>query len=124
MRLLLSLLDKKLQIQHQQCVAGSNPSSNNPAAWTARRRYVPSHLYHMVFELVKNSLRAVAERFDDSDMPPPPITVVVATGMEDVTIKVGSGLLLPVVMGDMEDVTIKVGPDLFLPVVMGGMHPW
>lgn len=50
--------------------------------------YVPSHLHHMVFELVKNSLRAVHDRYDDSDDPPPPIRVVVAEGQEDVTIKV------------------------------------
>eukprot|EP00798_Chlamydomonas_sp_ICE-L_P031808 gene31808-7007_t len=51
--------------------------------------YVPSHLHHMVFELVKNSLRAVQDRFDDDmDDEPPPIRVVVAEGGEDVTIKV------------------------------------
>eukprot|EP00798_Chlamydomonas_sp_ICE-L_P023752 gene23752-9309_t len=51
--------------------------------------YVPSHLHHMVFELVKNSLRAVQDRFDDDmDNDPPPIRVVVAEGDEDVTIKV------------------------------------
>lgn len=42
----------------------------------------------MLFELVKNSLRAVQERFDDADVEPPPIRVVVADGLEDVTIKV------------------------------------
>lgn len=41
-----------------------------------------------VFELVKNSLRAVQERYADSDTDPPPIQVVVAQGLEDVTIKV------------------------------------
>jgi pyruvate dehydrogenase kinase 2/3/4 len=35
--------------------------------------YVPSHLHHMVFELVKNSLRAVQDRFEDADDEPPPI---------------------------------------------------
>ncbi|KAG2492325.1 hypothetical protein HYH03_009276 [Edaphochlamys debaryana] len=50
--------------------------------------YVPSHLHHMVFELVKNSLRAVQERYGDADEEPPPISVVVAEGLEDVTIKV------------------------------------
>ncbi|GIL56252.1 hypothetical protein Vafri_11682 [Volvox africanus] len=50
--------------------------------------YVPSHLHHMVFELVKNSLRAVQERYSESDLEPPPIQVVVAEGLEDVTIKV------------------------------------
>lgn len=35
--------------------------------------YVPSHLHHMIFELVKNSLRAVQDRFEDADDEPPPI---------------------------------------------------
>lgn len=50
--------------------------------------YVPSHLHHMAFELVKNSLRAVQDRYDDDDEDAPPIRVVVAEGGEDVTVKV------------------------------------
>ena len=50
--------------------------------------YVPSHLHHMTFELVKNSLRAVNDKYDDSDDEPPPIRLVVAEGEEDITIKV------------------------------------
>mmetsp|Transcript_25702 Transcript_25702/g.48758 ORF Transcript_25702/g.48758 Transcript_25702/m.48758 type:complete len:391 (+) Transcript_25702:445-1617(+) len=50
--------------------------------------YVPEHLHHMLFELVKNSLRSVQERFQDSHEDPPPIRVIIATGGEDVTIKV------------------------------------
>lgn len=42
----------------------------------------------MLFELVKNSLRAVQERFEDASHECPPIRVVVADGIEDVTIKV------------------------------------
>lgn len=42
----------------------------------------------MVFELVKNSLRAVQERYMDSDKVSPPIRIIVADGLEDVTIKV------------------------------------
>lgn len=42
----------------------------------------------MVFELVKNSLRAVQERYVDSDKVAPPIRIIVADGIEDVTIKV------------------------------------
>lgn len=29
--------------------------------------YVPSHLHHMIFELVKNSLRAVQDKYDNAD---------------------------------------------------------
>ncbi|KAL6008831.1 hypothetical protein ACLOJK_022057 [Asimina triloba] len=50
--------------------------------------YVPSHLHLMVFELVKNSLRAVQERYMDSDKDPPPVRIIVADGIEDVTIKI------------------------------------
>lgn len=42
----------------------------------------------MVFELVKNSLRAVQELFMDSDKVAPPIRIIIADGIEDVTIKV------------------------------------
>lgn len=52
--------------------------------------YVPTHLQLMVFELVKNSLRAVEERFMDSDKVAPPIRIIVADGLEDVTIKAWS----------------------------------
>lgn len=51
-------------------------------------RYVPTHLHLMMYELVKNSLRAVQERFVDSDRVAPPIRIIVADGIEDVTIKV------------------------------------
>ncbi|KAK8934985.1 hypothetical protein KSP39_PZI014741 [Platanthera zijinensis] len=50
--------------------------------------YVPSHLHLMVFELVKNSLRAVQERFMTSDKDVPPVRIIVADGIEDVTIKI------------------------------------
>ena len=50
--------------------------------------YVPSHLHHMLFELIKNSMRAVVE-FHGADCPTLPIIrVVVAEGNEDLTIKV------------------------------------
>ncbi|KAI8391523.1 mitochondrial pyruvate dehydrogenase [Radiomyces spectabilis] len=51
--------------------------------------YVPSHLNHMLFELLKNSLRAVVERFGgDYEDEYPPIKVVIAHGKEDITIKI------------------------------------
>lgn len=50
--------------------------------------YVPGHIHHVVFELVKNSLRAVADRYKDSDVPAPAIRVVLAEGSEDVCIKI------------------------------------
>lgn len=50
--------------------------------------YVPGHLHQMLFELLKNSLRAVTERFSESSKAAPPIRVVIAEGDEDITIKV------------------------------------
>ncbi|CEG69781.1 Putative Pyruvate dehydrogenase kinase [Rhizopus microsporus] len=51
--------------------------------------YVPSHLNHMLFELLKNSLRAVVERYGpDYEDEYPPIKLVIAHGKEDITIKI------------------------------------
>ena len=50
--------------------------------------YVPGHLHQMLFELVKNSLRAVSDKYLDSARQPPPIRVVRRRGAEDVTIKI------------------------------------
>ncbi|XP_043931479.1 pyruvate dehydrogenase (acetyl-transferring) kinase isozyme 1, mitochondrial isoform X2 [Protopterus annectens] len=49
--------------------------------------YVPSHLYHMVFELFKNSMRATMENhLDKNDHPP--VRVNVTLGNEDLTVKI------------------------------------
>ncbi|XP_063048411.1 pyruvate dehydrogenase (acetyl-transferring) kinase isozyme 4, mitochondrial-like, partial [Engraulis encrasicolus] len=48
--------------------------------------YVPSHLYHMLFELFKNAMRATVETHEDS-ITMPPIKVRVSLGHEDLTIK-------------------------------------
>ena len=51
--------------------------------------YVPSHLNHMLFELLKNSLRAVVENFGvDYEDEYPPVKVSIAHGKEDITIKI------------------------------------
>ncbi|KAG8236474.1 hypothetical protein J437_LFUL016974 [Ladona fulva] len=57
--------------------------------------YVPSHLYHMLFELFKNSMRAVVENHSpaDEDQIPspedlPPLEVLVVRGREDISVKV------------------------------------
>uniref|UniRef100_A0A182QIN1 Protein-serine/threonine kinase n=1 Tax=Anopheles farauti TaxID=69004 RepID=A0A182QIN1_9DIPT len=48
--------------------------------------YVPSHLYHMLFELFKNSMRAVMEHHGtENDVPPIKVTIV--KGKEDICVK-------------------------------------
>ena len=48
--------------------------------------YVPSHLHHMLFELLKNSLRAVVERFGTECDEYPEIRLIIVEGNEDITI--------------------------------------
>lgn len=50
--------------------------------------YLPSHLHHMLFELLKNSLRAVVETYGLEVDEYPPIKVIIAEGKEDITIKI------------------------------------
>ncbi|OXB58206.1 UNVERIFIED_CONTAM: hypothetical protein H355_009248 [Colinus virginianus] len=48
--------------------------------------YVPSHLYHMLFELFKNAMRATVESHENSPQLPA-IRVLVALGQEDLSIR-------------------------------------
>ncbi|KAM3074321.1 [Pyruvate dehydrogenase (acetyl-transferring)] kinase isozyme 2 [Clarireedia jacksonii] len=50
--------------------------------------YVPGHLSHMLFETLKNSLRAVVETHGPEKQDFPVTKVVVAEGKEDITIKI------------------------------------
>src|SRR5271155_3828505 len=50
--------------------------------------YVPGHLSHMLFETLKNSLRAVVETHGAEKKEFPVTKVVVAEGKEDITIKI------------------------------------
>jgi len=50
--------------------------------------YVPSHLYHMIFELCKNALRAVVEHHGPAETSYPPIETLVINGKEDITIRI------------------------------------
>jgi pyruvate dehydrogenase kinase 2/3/4 len=50
--------------------------------------YVPGHLSHMLFETLKNSLRAVVERHGEDKHEFPITKVIVAEGKEDITIKI------------------------------------
>uniref|UniRef100_A0A8C5A4R1 Protein-serine/threonine kinase n=1 Tax=Gadus morhua TaxID=8049 RepID=A0A8C5A4R1_GADMO len=48
--------------------------------------YVPSHLFHMLFELFKNSMRATVELHEDSEGGLPPVKAKVTLGKEDLSI--------------------------------------
>jgi len=50
--------------------------------------YVPSHLYHVLFELFKNSMRATIEHAGEDEIDFPPVKVLVCKGKEDVTIRI------------------------------------
>ncbi|RPB08294.1 alpha-ketoacid dehydrogenase kinase [Morchella conica CCBAS932] len=50
--------------------------------------YVPGHLSHMLFETLKNSLRAVVETHGSDSEEFPPVKLIVAEGKEDITIKI------------------------------------
>jgi len=48
--------------------------------------YPPGHLQHILFELFKNSMRAVVESKPENDLPD--IEVLLAKGPNDLTIKI------------------------------------
>ncbi|KAL7853662.1 hypothetical protein AOLI_G00205060 [Acnodon oligacanthus] len=50
--------------------------------------YVPSHLFHMLFELFKNSMRATVELHENSRGGLPPVNALVTLGKEDLSIKI------------------------------------
>ncbi|KAM8976007.1 pyruvate dehydrogenase kinase, isozyme 3 [Pelodytes ibericus] len=50
--------------------------------------YVPSHLFHMLFELFKNSMRATVEQYGERMESLPPIRTLVTMGKEDMSIKI------------------------------------
>ncbi|XP_076836459.1 pyruvate dehydrogenase kinase, isozyme 3b isoform X1 [Brachyhypopomus gauderio] len=50
--------------------------------------YVPSHLFHMLFELFKNSMRATVELHENSGEGLPPVKALVTLGKEDLSIKI------------------------------------
>lgn len=50
--------------------------------------YVPGHLSHMMFETIKNSLRAVVDLHGQDKADFPITKVIVAEGKEDITIKI------------------------------------
>ncbi|XP_060137404.1 pyruvate dehydrogenase kinase, isozyme 2 isoform X3 [Zootoca vivipara] len=79
-----------------------NASGTGPHPWLTNHPdqsihmvYVPSHLYHMLFELFKNAMRATVESHESS-LTLPPIKVMVSLGQEDLSIRAGFGYGLPI----------------------------
>ncbi|EDV28213.1 uncharacterized protein TRIADDRAFT_53587 [Trichoplax adhaerens] len=50
--------------------------------------YIPSQLHYMVFELLKNSMRATVEKHIEGYSELPPIKVIITAGKEDIVIRV------------------------------------
>ncbi|KAG1940339.1 pyruvate dehydrogenase kinase, isozyme 3b isoform X1 [Pimephales promelas] len=50
--------------------------------------YVPSHLFHMLFELFKNSMRATVELYENNGEGLSPVKAMVTLGKEDLSIKI------------------------------------
>ncbi|KAK6528267.1 hypothetical protein TWF281_009514 [Arthrobotrys megalospora] len=82
--------------------------------------YVPGHLSHMLFETLKNSLRAVVETHGQDSDDFPAVKLIVAEGKEDITIKIsdeGGGIprsAIPLVwtyMYTTVDKTPDIDPD-------------
>jgi pyruvate dehydrogenase kinase 2/3/4 len=69
-------------------VYGEPPSIEILGKTNLKFRYIPSHLRHIMFELLKNSFRASIECHREEGEKLPPVQVVIAGGYEDVSIKI------------------------------------
>lgn len=72
---------------HAMCFDVSSAFTELEKGEPIRIVYVPSHLYHILFELFKNSMRAVMETHQDSG-DAPPIKVTIVKGKEDISVKI------------------------------------
>ncbi|XP_066487408.1 pyruvate dehydrogenase kinase, isozyme 2 isoform X1 [Tiliqua scincoides] len=81
------LSSPELEIQQVNATgAGPHPWPTNHPDQPIHMVYVPSHLYHMLFELFKNAMRATVESHENSPTLPP-INVMVSLGQEDLSIR-------------------------------------
>ena len=50
--------------------------------------FLPSHLHHVIFELVKNAMRAVAERYVGREKDAPPVSIVLSHDAETLAVRI------------------------------------
>ncbi len=74
-------------VQRCRMTYGVSPDVDVLGKIDLRFTYIPSHLHHMIFELVKNSLRATVETHGMKKTLPN-VKIIIADGFEDVTLKV------------------------------------
>ena len=53
-----------------------------------RLSYPPQHLYHILFELFKNSMRAIVETRKRSSLDLPDIEVLISKGENDISVRI------------------------------------
>jgi len=82
------LCDLHYQHHPELQVISNNRSSNESKDTPISLAYVQSHLHHMLFEVMKNSMRATVENCDGQGIPLSPITVFVSKTEQDITIKI------------------------------------
>ncbi|XP_060111401.1 pyruvate dehydrogenase kinase, isozyme 2 isoform X1 [Heteronotia binoei] len=87
------LCDKYYMASPELEIQEVNETGTGPHSWPTNHPdqpihmvYVPSHLYHMLFELFKNAMRATVESHESSPTLPP-IKVMVSLGQEDLSIR-------------------------------------
>ena len=87
--------------------------------------YPPANLYHILFELFKNSMRATVETHHEA-LSLPKIEVLLAKGEHDVSIRISDQVIPPFLhicqngtCPGWRDTASHHGPDLPLPILDG-----
>lgn len=74
--------------QHRPELIGRVGKKHNQRQDLIKFVYVPSHLYHILFELFKNAMRATIDHAGEDALHLPPVEVFAVKGREDVTIHI------------------------------------
>ena len=89
-----AICDHQLGMAPTVTITLAGSPNNAASAEGTTFTYVPSHLHYVLFELLKNAMRATVERHGDTDDRQaclsvlPPIRIVIVLGDEDVCIKI------------------------------------